>query len=508
MILSLDVGTSSAKAVLFDHSGRAVHQAESPSYPTRSPRAGWMEQDPEEVWTAVQQVLEKVVQMASDPSQICCMGLSAQSGSLILADKMGDPVYPLITWMDGRTLELVKGWKSQGIEELVRSLSGWSLYPGLPLPTIAWFRENDSDTFEKANHFFSVNDFIAYRLTGERVTNPSNAGGMQLIDLQQPVWQDELCQLAGISSQQLSRIEPSGSPIGILLPEVSSYLGLPQETQLINGGHDQACTALSLGLKDPGAFLLACGTAWVFGGAIINPDLDNLPGTLDVNYHLYQERWIGSQSLGGLGASLAWWLETTRGEAEESQYAALTEKLQLTGPNEDLFYLPATGGHDTPATTRPGGFVGLGLHHSGADLARSVMESAGYELRWALEELLFAGMPVNSLTMVGGAAKSQVWPTILSEITGLPIYLPSGGNWPALGAALLAGTGAGMFSSLEEAVQGLQTSARLITPDSNTKNRYQDIFPKYKQVVDQVRKLDLYKTSLEDGYKQSEETNF
>ena len=143
--------------------------------------------------------------------------------------------------------------------------------PGLCLPTIAWLRQYNPDVFQQATHYFSVNDFIAHRLTGKFVSNPSNAGGMQLIDLQSGEWSEELCELAGINSGMLSAVQPSGSIIGEISPTICNLTGLNPGVVLVNGGHDQVCTALGLGINHPGKFLLACGTAWVFTGILTSP---------------------------------------------------------------------------------------------------------------------------------------------------------------------------------------------------------------------------------------------
>lgn len=209
-LLGVDIGTTSTKAVLFAGNGTELARAASKPYRNHTPHPGWVEQDPEEVWQAVLSTLRGVMSQAGSGFQVIGICMAAQSGSLLPADEHGEPVYPLITWMDGRTDGMVARWKEAGIQEKVKPLCGWSLYPGLCLPTIAWLRENDPQTFAAARHYFSVNDFIAHRLTGEMVSNPSNGGGMQLVDIHTADWNADLCELAGITPEQLSRINRQG----------------------------------------------------------------------------------------------------------------------------------------------------------------------------------------------------------------------------------------------------------------------------------------------------------
>ncbi len=342
-ILGLDIGTTSTKAVLFAVDGAELATAER-TYPLHTPQAGWVEQDPEELWQALIHVLRTIGSEAGQQWRILALALAAQSGSLLPANQDGMPVYPIITWLDGRTEALVKRWRAAGVQEQVRPISGWHLYPGLCLPTIAWLRQHRPDVFAAAGRYFSVNDYLVHRLTGRFCTNPSNGGGMQLEDVATGAWSPELCALAGIEPDRLSPIQPAGAIVGSITPEVCRLTGLPSETVVVNGGHDQGCTALGLGVTSPGKILLGCGTAWVITGVVEAPDVSALPDSLDMNFlptpQQASRRWTVSQSLGGLGASLEWllrqwWqgadagssgqalLETARKEA----YAALDSEL-------------------------------------------------------------------------------------------------------------------------------------------------------------------------------------
>ncbi len=488
-VLGLDIGTTSTKAILFDLAGKEVARGASLPYRTLTRQPGWVEQDPEEIWQAVIAAIRQAISQAGTSTiAVRAICIAAQSGSLLPADVDGNPVYPLITWMDGRTEKLVHQWRKEGVQEQVKPISGWSLYPGLPLPTIAWLRQHDSDTFAVARRYFSVNDFIVHRLTGQYASNPSNGGGLQLVNIRTGNWSDELCALAGIRPEQLSPIQPTGVVIGEILPEVCRATGLSAGVLLVNGGHDQGCTALGLDITAPGKMLLACGTAWVFTGVMESPNMEAAPAKLDWNSHALSGRYTISQSLGGLGASLEWWLhQAWRGVGEEAPrqdlFFALDAELSDAKPDEQLCFRPLTGGHDNPATTQRGGFVGLQLSHSRANMAWAIMESAAFELRWALEPIRRAGLPIDRLWMVGGAAQSPHWPQILADATGVPIRLPQYDNWPALGAAILAGVGIGLFESAEEGLLLFQKPARDIIPDAEMLVRYDEMFAVYRKEI-------------------------
>jgi xylulokinase len=501
-ILALDIGTTSTKAVLFDLSGAELATAEK-AYPLHTPRAGWVEQDPEVLWQALIDVLKEIGSKAGQQRRILAVALAAQSGSLLPARTDGLPVSPIITWMDGRTEALVKEWREQGIEDRVRPINGWHLYPGLCLPTIAWLRQHQPNVFAAAGRYFSVNDYLVHRLTGRFCTNPSNAGGMQLVDVTTGAWSPELCALAGIEPHQLSPIRPAGEVIGCLTAEVSRLTGLSPETMVINGGHDQGCTALGLGVTSPGKVLLGCGTAWVITGVTESPDVRALPDTLDMNFLPMPEQrqalgcWTLSQSLGGLGASLEWLLRqwwygddaASTGRplpdgARREAYTALDRELDETRPGGDgLFFHPLAGGHSAPAGEQHGFLVGLRLDHSRADVARALMEGAGYELRWVLDDIRQAGLSIQRMWMIGGAAQSPKWPGILASVTGVPLTLPQYEHWPAVGAAILAGLGTGAYDTLAEAQARFVRPTRQVGPDPEAMSRYDESFARYRQLV-------------------------
>jgi xylulokinase len=394
------------------------------------------------------------------------------------------PLAPIITWLDGRTEDLVRRWRAEGLEARVRAIGGWHLYPGLCLPTIAWLREHRPELFAAAGHYFSVNDFLVHRLTGRFCTNPSNGGGMQLLDVASGRWSPELCELAGIRPDQLSPVHPSGAIVGPITPDVRRQTGLPAGTPVVNGGHDQGCTALGLGITSPGKVLLGCGTAWVVTGVTDHPDVAALPPTLDLNFHPAPGRWTISQSLGGLGASLEWLLQRCwPADARADAYAALDAELAGTSPGGGgLFFLPMTGGHSAPAGEQRGGLWGLRLDHSRADLARAVMEGAAYELRWALEPVRAAGLPVERMWMMGGAASSPLWPAIVADVSGVPLTLPRGRHWPAAGAAILAGLGIGAFDSLADGQARFRRPAQQVQPDPGGMQIYDQHFAAYRQL--------------------------
>lgn len=485
-IIGLDIGTTNVKAAIFDLTGHELAFAES-ACSLSSPQPGWFEQDPDEVWSAVLLVLRTIIADAGADVRPISMAIASQSGSLVPADMHGQPVYPCITWMDGRSESLAANWVKDGLQERVRAISGWNIHPGLPLATISWLREYNPAVFASAKRWLCMNDYIAYRLTGQFAMNPSNGGVTQLMQADRPQWSVELCAMAGARPEQFSPVAEGGCAIGRLLREVSMSTGLPADLQVISGGHDQSCTAVALAVWQPGQVLLACGTSWVVTGVVSQPNVSTLPSALDLNYHAIPNRWTVSQSLGGLGASLEWlvrlcWCDQP---TRQERYLAVESELKKTQPGSDgLLFIPMSGGHLAPAGMQRGGFANMHLGHTRAHMARAIQESAAFELRLALESIGQNQMQIDTLSMVGGATRSSVWPGIIADVTGLPLRVIPSAHLPAVGAAILASVGCGVYADPCEAQQNFVQPANGYAPVAANRSIYEERLRSYRKYWD------------------------
>ena len=202
-VIGIDIGTSAAKAILLDLDGRAVATASRP-YPRLTPQPGWVEQDPEAVWQALAAALREIVAQAGG-YRILALALAAQAGSIIPADIAGDPVYPMITWLDGRAQDLMRQWQADGTAATIRRLSGWHPFAGLPLPSIGWLRQHRPEIHAAAARWLGPDDFLIHRLTGQFATDLSAASEMLLVDLQTGQWNTELCAIGGVEPARQSK---------------------------------------------------------------------------------------------------------------------------------------------------------------------------------------------------------------------------------------------------------------------------------------------------------------
>ncbi len=464
VVVGLDAGTTSAKAVVVDRDGAVVAEASSTPIVTHHPEPGAAEQDAGQVWSALCEASRGALAgTTGGDHRVTGVALASQSGSVVPVDQAGR-AGPVITWMDTRSTAVVEGWTSE-TRELIRARSGWSPAPGLGLSTIAWLgtREPAAPT---AARYASVDDFLVHELTGEWTTNPSNAAGLQLLDVSRLEWDQQLGDVAGVTPGQLSTIRPSGVRIGGVVVGAADATGIAPGTPLFAGGHDQACAALALGIVDPGQLVVSAGTAWVVTTVVGHGDVSRLPSSLNLGAHVVPARWLASTNLGGLGAMLDWW-RGERGATSSQLTADLLAGMQPTDP----VFVPARRDADHTAWGR---FSPEERDPDPAACTRAVVEAAAFEVRAALAEM-GSGRPSPPVTLVGGAAANRALIQLLADVTDTAVVVPDDSSWPARGAATLAADGLGWAT-------GSVPLGELVVPDAAATARHAPRYEVYRRL--------------------------
>ena len=389
VVLGLDAGTTSAKAVVVDRVGGILATGGSDPIATRTTRDGGSEQDPEEIWRALTAAARLAIGSVGPDASVATLAVAAQSGSVIPV-LAGARAERAITWMDTRSESLVENWNKK-IAETIRTVSGWAPTSGVGLSTIAWLRASGWDRqmgedSPRSSRWCSVDDYLVFRLTGQWVTNPSNAAGMQLMDVTTRTWSEELCRVAGINADRLSPILESGTVAGGLTAEAASALGLEAGTPVVVGGHDQACAALGLGTVEPGAAFLSAGTAWVLTAVSHQADVGVLPPAWSLSPHVVPGLWTASVNLGGLGVLIA---------------------------------------------------------ESPPDSTRAAFEACAHRVQAALEGAAETVAGGSELVMVGGGTRFYELVDVLADVIDRPVVTRPEAAWPAVGAARLAAAALG-----------------------------------------------------------------
>ncbi len=440
VVVGIDAGTTSAKAVVIGAGGLEVASGSSDPIPTDTSAPGGSEQDPEHIWRAVTTAVRRALEQIPHAVDVRAVAVAAQSGSVVPVCHDGVPS-PAVTWMDTRSRPLVDEWTGSVVAR-IRDASGWSPSPGLGLATISWLLDAGVGG-SGGGRWASVDDFLLHRLGGGWTTNPSNAAGMQLMDVGALEWSVELCTLCGVEPAQLSRIVSSGTDVGCVGRDAAEALGISARARLIVGGHDQACASLGLGAVEPGDVVLSAGTAWVLSIITNQIAIADVPAAFNLSPHVVSSRWSASQNLGGLGAAIAWCLESFGpGESWE-------RVLMADGPHPDqAYFLPAVHNADR---TGWGRFVGP-TDVAPADHVRAVFEACAFEVRSAVERAPgSAPMTDQPIIFVGGGARSVALGHTIADVLGRDLAVYPDTSWPALGAARLAADSQGWVPTISAA---------------------------------------------------------
>lgn len=485
LLLGVEVGTSAIKAVLYDLQGIERFSARR-AIALATPHPGWAEQDADALWQTLLDLLRQAATAANSRGRIVALALATQAGSVAPVDAVGAPLAPLITWLDTRAQPIVDGWIRDRNAARIRKISGWHPHPGLPIATIAWMTRNTQHLLRNAHHLLDVHGYLLRRLTGQAITDFSGAAEMLLLDRATASWSDELCALAGVRCEQLPTPAPAGTLAAPLLPEIVAATGLPADASIVVGGQDQCCAALGMGVTAPGQLMLAAGTAWVL--TALTPDLpvEQVPDLTELNFHITPGLHTVSQLLGGFGAVNEWWMRMLWPDAVD-RYAVWEATLAEGAAGAHGLRFAPMGGSAQLGGGR-GGFIGLRLDHTRSDTVRALCEGIAFEVRWALDTLTAAQMPVQSIFMSGGATLSAQWPRLIADVTGAPVYSPQPANWPARGAAILAGVGAGVLDAdLTTVSEQWRTSMTETSPVQHAHVLYNDVYADYRSVVAMLR---------------------
>ncbi len=498
-MLGIDVGTTGTRAIVVRPDGHVIGAATGDHQPMRMPRPGWAEQDPEDWWRAtVEAVRGALADARTTSAEIAAVGLSGQMHGVVLLDQTRAVLRPSLIWCDQRSQAQCDWITDQvGGERLIRLVSNPAL-TGFSAPKILWVRDNEPQIFERAAHFLLPKDYIRFRLTGEFATDVSDASGTLLFDVTNRRWSQEMLGALELDSILLPRAFESPEITGKITRETALVTGLKAGTPVVGGGGDQAASAVGNGIVLPGLTSATLGTSGVIFAFTETPTLDP-QGRIHTFCHAVPGKWHVMGVTQGAGLSLRWFREQfgvaetwLAKQTEVDPYDLLiAQAVRIPPGSEGLLWLPYLMGERTPhldARAR-GMWFGLTAAHTRGHLIRSILEGVAFSLRDSLEIFKQMGIPVEEIRASGGGSRSFFWRQIQADIYGKELVTLRTSEGSALGAALLAGVGARIYSSVEESArQAIQIRERM-SPVAANARQYDRYYGIYRSLYPSVRDL-------------------
>ena len=499
-LIGIDVGTSATKTVLFDEAGTVVASA-SREYPLYQPKNGWAEQQPQDWRDAVLATVRTVVRQAAVIKEdIKGIGISGQMHGLVMLDEAGDVIRPSIIWCDQRTGEEVEDMlRLMPLERWIQitanpPLTGWTA------AKILWVRKHEPENYARCRHILLPKDYIRYVLTGVFATEVSDASGMQLLDVPGRCWSQEVLDVLEIDPAFLGRVYESCEVTGTLRPEIAAETGLSVDTKVVGGAGDNAAAAVGTGIVRDGTAFTTIGTSGVVFAHSSKLSIDP-KGRVHTCCCAVPGAWHVMGVTQGAGLSLKWFKDqfcqdyvAAAAALGKDPYDLINDDVRTIPPGSDkLLYLPYLMGERTPHLDPDcrGVFFGLSAIHTRKHLLRAVMEGVAYSLCDCNQILKEMGVEVTRMMACGGGGKSPNWRQMLADLYNCPVKTVKQDEGPALGVAILAGVGCGIYPSVEAACDELLSTASSTGPIPEET----EIYTRYHQLYQT-----LY-TSLKNDFK-------
>jgi len=450
-LLGIDIGTSGTKGVLMDREGKIYARA-GREYSIDMPQPGWAEQDSKMWWEVTIQIIRKVVKESKiNPQQIRGIGLSGQMHGTVFLDKDLQPFRPAIIWADQRSSSQCEFIYQKIGKEQLAELTGNPVATGFMCSTLLWMKENQPEEFNQIYKVILAKDYIRYRLTGNLGVEVTDASSTLLLDIKKRCWSEELLDILGLPLKILpEEVYESQEVAGYLHVEAARDTGLLERIPVVYGGGDQSMQAVGNGVIRPGILSSTIGT----GGQLFIT-VDKFTYDPKLRIHTFCHAIPNSYHLLGAilsaGLSLKWLRENIL--CASDSFRIFDEEVEkIRAGSEGIIFLPYLLGERSPHMNpqAKGVFFGLSLKHHRAHLIKAVMEGVVFALKDCLEVFEELGIKIEQVIASGGGAKSRVWRQIQADIFNKEISMTQSIEQAAMGAAILAGVGVGIYKDTEE----------------------------------------------------------
>jgi xylulokinase len=490
-VIGIDCGTSGTKTVLFDERGTVIAE-KTIEYPMYQPQNGYAEQDPLDWKNAMIGTVKAVMAKSGvSKSEVKGIGISGQMHGLVMLDGEGNVLRKSIIWCDQRTANEVDEMnRIVGREKLIAitanpALTGWTA------AKILWVKNNEPDIYAKCKHILLPKDYLRYELTGEFATEVSDASGMQLLDVPNRKWSDELLSLLGIDKSFLGTVYESCEVTGTLTQAMADELGLNASTIVCGGAGDNAAAAIGTGVATDGKAFTTIGTSGVVfahtSGVAIDPK-----GRVHTCCAAVPGAWHLMGVTQGAGLSLKWFRDNfcmnekyVASQMGTDEYILMDRSAERIPIGSDrLLYLPYLMGERTPHLdpNARGVFFGLSAIHTKTHMLRAVMEGVAYSLRDCTEVFREMGIASDDMAACGGGGSSPLWRQMLADLYDCPVKTVKSKQGPALGVAILALVACGAYKSVPEAAKAIVAVDKVCDPIKENV----PVYDKYYKLYDKI----------------------
>jgi len=496
-LLGIDVGTTVSSAIVVDETGSVVASEIASHAAFKSPQTGWAEQDPADWWRATSEAVRAVLKQPEiNADEIKGIGLSGQMHGAVLLDRRDEILREALIWCDQRTDPQCQAVTQRiGAEQLIELTSNPAL-TNFTLTKLLWVRENEPELWSRVRTVMLPKDYIRLRLTGDRATDVADASGTLLFDVAHRCWSNEMLAAFEIDKGLVPPVFESPDITSSLSDEGAAATGLRRGTPVAAGAGDQAAGAVGMGIVRPGAVSATIGTSGVVFAATAQPALDRR-GRVHTFCHAVPGRWHVMGVTQAAGLSLRWFRdrfaagEGAADHADESYERLCTEAATAPPGSDGVLWAPYLMGERTPHLDprARAALVGLAANHTRAHVVRAILEGVAFSLKDTFTIFAEMGVPVETVRLGGGGARSSLWRQIQADVYGHAVEILAAEEGAAYGAAILAGVGAGVWPSVDEACARSVTVAARVETDPLAAALLENRYAAYRAIYPVLRKI-------------------
>ncbi len=495
-LMGIDLGSTSLKAIIFDLDGRTIAAASRPTelshldpeHPT------WASWEPEKIWSGTASAVREAVELCGSPDLIKGVAVTGFGMDGVPIDEKGEWLYPFISWHCPRTEPQSRQFSDKVGANNIFSVSGKQVLAIDTIYRLMWMKENYPEILEKTDKWLLIEDFINFMLCGRKATDLSMASCTSVLDQNKADWSEELIASAGIDRRLFPEVLPSGTYLGDVHAQAAAVTGLPQGTPVILGGHDYLCSALAVGAFKPDVVMDITGTWEIILQSSFRPNLSSevFQAGLTVDSHVARNTFATLGS--AISADMLEWFRKhyafeEKNEAEAagtSDWDILMQKVLETLPGSNgVFFLPHFGGAGCPTNDNRslGAFLGLSNNAGKSHMLRAMIEGLNFQSREILDSLESAlKEKPEKIVAVGGVVRNSFWMQNKADVTGKVIEIAGEEESTALGAALLAGIGVGLYKDESEAYSRTFRQGIAYYPNNALTEKYNRYYEIYKEI--------------------------
>ncbi|MDR0453101.1 MAG: FGGY-family carbohydrate kinase [Treponema sp.] len=481
LLMGIDLGSTSVKAVIYDISGKPVASAsckldtsnDDPAHPS------WRVWKHEDVWASVRTVISRSVKDIPPGGKLRAMAVTGFGMDGLPLDKDGRELFPLISWHCPRTIPQFEQTKKIITDEEMFTETGVRPMVINSIYRIMWMQQNKPDILEKADKWLLIEDYVNYKLSGEKLTDFSMASTFSAMVQQTHTWSEKIISRLNLPGHIFPRPTQSGTVLGKVLPSVCAETGLSGDELVVLGGHDYICAALAASIRSGSDLMDVNGTWEMLVKGMTRVDTAYTDNYYYIESHVARNVWCGISS--AISGDMMEWLKDNYGKPGDGNvWESLMAEAEKSSPgSRGCTFLPHFSGSTAPRVEPAslGSYSGMSNDVTRGDIIRATVEGLTYKTREMLEAMCAdSAETVKGMKATGGAIKNRFWMQAKADILGLPVEIPELYEATPLGAAMLAGIGAGLYRDEEDAIRAVYRSGAVFEPDMKKHEQYSDYY--------------------------------